>query len=73
MIKVTIGNEPQKEKEISYPCLMKGESGTIVLFYAYGKGSVVKESNDHRFNEYPSGWNMENFTLLTEPLTIQNV
>lgn len=74
MINVTVGEQkPQQVNE--YPKIMKGALGSVVLFIAPKKGTlIVQDSNNSsiKFGEYYEGWIMDTFKDFNEPVTIQN-
>ena len=73
MINVTVGE--QKPQENEYPKIMKGDLGSVVLFIAPKKGTlIVKGSNNSsiNFGEYYEGWVMDAFKDFNEKITLQN-
>ncbi len=57
--------EPDIKEEITYPCLMEGKSGLIVLFYAKEKGWVVNSGQtDRRLGIYFERWDMRGYNPL---------
>jgi hypothetical protein len=74
-MKVTV-TEKENEQEIKFPCLMKSsESGNIVLFYCYEKGTVVSvgdRSTVWKVGEHSSVFSMGSFKPFKGTITLQN-
>ena len=61
------------ERELSFPKLMIGARGVIVLMIKHGVGVVVcRNGSPHTVGEYADNWSMNTFEDYTGSVTITN-
>ena len=72
MIKVIEAVKPPTPQ--SYPCLMVGSYGLIVLFLKAEFGMVLQKGTHRHYEsfEYRTDWNMDVFKPYTGSLTLSN-
>ena len=62
-----------KADDVTYPCLMVGELGGVVLFTSFEVGTLItKSSGTDVLGEHSEDWNMANFTHYTGTVTLSN-
>ena len=67
-MKAVINEVKKEDKGITYPCLMKGRFGVIVLFTGYDCGVCLDNGNVH----YSEDWDTEGFKPLEGSVTLSN-
>ena len=67
-------SEKKEKAKPSYPCLMKSEYGTVVLFSDEGVGTVVGDSENSPFElgTYYNDFNMDIFEYYNGEITLKN-
>lgn len=72
-IKVSVG-EQKTQEEKSFPKLMIGKLGSIVLFNENRKGTMIQYIGESsiKVGEYYEGFDMHAFTDYNDPITLQN-
>ena len=57
---------------VTYPCLMVGDSGGVILMVAYGEGVVVVPDSASPLGEFSKIWMQRNLTPYTGTVTLSN-
>lgn len=62
----------RKNKSTSFPKIMIGTNGTIVLFSEYGVGTVLNTNKYHDTGYYFTDWQMDQFKDFDNQITLEN-
>ena len=72
MIQSIVIEDTKQVEEQTYPCILKGLSGAIVLFEAYGHGTVIAKGGMFVIGHPSTHWVMENFKRFNGSVTLSN-
>lgn len=64
--------ETQREKEITYPCLMISREKAVVLFYRRDEGVCLKHSILEEIGKYADYWDITQFKPFTGKVVLSN-
>lgn len=71
-MKAVVNDKCLEPKSIPYPCILKADSGMIVLMKEYGKGTVIANPVLSPIGSYHDEWPMANFKIFTGTIELSN-